>query len=555
MTTLDSKGYFQRDGRRIIPVGVNYWPASSGVEMWARWDPDEIRRDLDIVRGIGLDCVRFFLRWPDFEPSFGNYDEAMFGRLRDFLGWCRERGILAHPCMVVGFMSGGYFWPADKGGRNLYADPAVRAASAAFCAKAAATMRPFADTILGLDLGNELDCADAGASPAEIERWCREVTDAIRAAWPDVLIVSGLDSSPVMRECNWHIDAQPGTDFLSVHNYPVPEWNVVEFDGMTDPLCHDILPLNTLIARAFGPVMLQEFSTIISQGAPECESYLQPVVRGCRENGANGFLWWCLHDISAPVHPYDKSAFERRLGIVGKDGMVKPSLRGLVSLLREIAADPSDPPRHDPAECVGLYLPREIYGRDNPFNPGNDLSQVYCRLLAAYHILKRIGRNVMVVRGDLPIPEGLGALLVAGAALTGIESRAIAEWVAAGGSLLWSGADWRCWTEELDAVTGATPVDMRRPSEVDVELFGRTWKMDAASACGVRTVARETTADVVARSGDGLPAVFAHRYGRGACVTTTVSAEGSVIRLGARRAERDEWRAWFEGVLGILEGM
>ena len=553
MTTLDTEGYFQRDGKRIIPVGVNYWPASSGVEMWARWNPEEIRRDLDIVRENGLDCVRFFLRWPDFEPTFGNYDETMFDRLRDFLGWCRERAILAHPSLIVGFMSGGFFWPADKGNRNLYADPTVRAASTAFCAKAAAAMRPFADTILALDLGNELDCADASARPAEIERWCREATDAIRSVWPDVLIVSGLDSSPVMRECNWRVDSQPGTDFLSVHNYPVPEWNVVEFDGMTDPLCQDILPFNTLIARAFGPVMVQEFSTILSQGAPECESYNAAVVRGCRENGANGFLWWCLRDISAPIHPYLKSAFECRLGLVGDDGMVKPSLRGLVAMFREIATDTATPRHPDPADCVGLYLPREIYNNDNPYNPGNDLAQVYRRLLAAYHMLKRAGRDVIVVRGDRPLPARLGTLLIAGAVLTGGESKAIAEWVANGGRLLWSCADWHSWSKEFDAMTGATPVDMRRPRNVDVELFGRVWSIDTASVCYTRTIARETTAKVVARTSDGQPAVFAHRYGKGACVTTTVGAESSVINLGSRRDERDAWLPWFTGILGLLE--
>jgi hypothetical protein len=32
---LDEKGYFPPDGRRFVPVGVSYWPASRGVEMWS----------------------------------------------------------------------------------------------------------------------------------------------------------------------------------------------------------------------------------------------------------------------------------------------------------------------------------------------------------------------------------------------------------------------------------------------------------------------------------------------------------------------------------------
>lgn len=559
--TIDAEGYFMRGGRRIVPAGVNYWPASCGVEMWRRWDEEEIRRDLDTVAGLGLNCVRFFLRWPDFMPSLGVFDDAMFGRLAAFAGWCRERGILAHPCMVVGFMSGGLFWPAGKGSRNLYSDPEVRAASAAFCARAAATLRPFADTVLALDLGNELDCADCGGTPPEdIALWCREVTGAIRREWPDALVVSGLDSGPVMRDCPWHLDDQPGTDFLSVHNYPVPDWNVVDFDGMTDPFCQAILPFNTLVARSYGPVMVQEFSSIVNQGAPECESYNLPVVRDCFRNGANGFLWWCLRDIRSNAHPYPKAAFERRLGLVGEDGRPKPSLARLAALLRDIAEGRVLPGRAGAAAdapdgaAIGLYWPREIYSAGNPANPGNNLSEVYRRLLAAYYMAGRLGRRAEIVRGGMPLDPAPRTMVVAGAALTVPETEALEAWVAAGGRLLWSGADWHGWSEACDAMAGATPVDMKPARDIRVGLFGREWEIASAPACGTRCVARATTARVAAVSDDGLPAVFVNDHGAGRCVTVAASPEATVARLGADRERRDSWQAWFAGVLAILEG-
>jgi MoaA/NifB/PqqE/SkfB family radical SAM enzyme len=71
---LDREGFFSRGGERLVPVGVNYWPASCGVEMWQAWPEDEIRHDLDVVRDLGLNCVRFFLRWQEFEPAEGRYD-------------------------------------------------------------------------------------------------------------------------------------------------------------------------------------------------------------------------------------------------------------------------------------------------------------------------------------------------------------------------------------------------------------------------------------------------------------------------------------------------
>ncbi len=550
--TLAPEGYFHRNGRRIFPVGVNYWPGSCGVDMWQAWPEDELRHDLDVVRDLGFNCIRFFLRWPDFEPELGRYDERMFERLRQFVGWCAERGLLAHPALVTGFMSGAHYWPKGKDQRNLYADPIMVAHSAAYCAKAAAVLEPFHDTLLALDLGNELGCADAwGAPPAAVRNWCEAVTAAMRRVYPHALIVSGLDSGQVTTDYGWRLGEQPGTDFYSVHTYPVPSWNVVPFDGMTDPFCQAILPFNTLVARTFGPVMVQEFSSILTAGRPECEAYLVPMLAACRDHGANGFLWWCLRDVQARVHPYMKVGFEGRLGLVDSHDRVKPGLECVVDFMRALAAwqPPSGPA---PDDRVGLYWPREYYRRDNPFNPGNDPSPLYRRLLAAYYLLRRMGRPVVLVRGDQPIDPTLRTLVIPGAALMVDEVEAVAAWVGQGGHLLWSGPAWAQWTVVADELIGAQPVDIRMSRPVPVEAFGETWTLAHHPGDG-RTVARATTARVVAAGPDGLPMVLCRDHGRGRCVTVLAFAEESVASLGADRPARDRWQHWYEGIFGLLE--
>ena len=83
-----------------MPAGVNYWPASCGVEMWPSWPAAEIQHDLDLVSSLGLNSIRFFLRWQDFEPEAGHYDEAMFERLQQFLVVvCRSRTL--RPALLV----------------------------------------------------------------------------------------------------------------------------------------------------------------------------------------------------------------------------------------------------------------------------------------------------------------------------------------------------------------------------------------------------------------------------------------------------------------------
>ena len=50
-------------------------------------------QDLDLVRGLGLNCYRFSLEWSRIEPEAGRYDEAALTRYRAMLEACRARGI------------------------------------------------------------------------------------------------------------------------------------------------------------------------------------------------------------------------------------------------------------------------------------------------------------------------------------------------------------------------------------------------------------------------------------------------------------------------------
>ncbi len=42
-------------------LGINYWPRSSAMYMWDRFDVDEIGEDMARIKALGLDVVRFFL--------------------------------------------------------------------------------------------------------------------------------------------------------------------------------------------------------------------------------------------------------------------------------------------------------------------------------------------------------------------------------------------------------------------------------------------------------------------------------------------------------------
>jgi hypothetical protein len=412
-------------------------------------------------------------------------------------------------------------------------------------------MAPFHDTILAVDLGNELSCVPDSwsAPPAAVRRWSATMAAAIRSAYPQALVVSGLDSGPIFQDNGWRLGDLPGLDFLSVHTYPVPNWNVVPFDGMTDPFCQAILPFNTRVARAFAPVMVQEFSSILTCGGPECDSYLGAILPACRAAGANGFLWWCLRDIRTDRMPYAKHGFEGRLGLVGADDRVKPNLRGMMELFREFRdAGPVRPAASD----LGLYWPRQWYKRDNPQNPGNDATACYRRMLATHYSLAAQGRTAAIVRGDQPIPAGIRTLVVAGHALLCEESAALAAWVRQGGKLIWSGPTWSQWDTSVDAVLGAQPVDIRTPRPVTVECFGGRWALAHYPSDG-RCIARVTTARVIAAGDDGQPMVLANTLGKGRAVAVLAQPEETMLAVGADRAARDRWQRWHAGLLGEVE--
>ena len=551
MVTLDSAGYFTRDGQRFIPVGVNYWPASAGVELWQRWPADEIQRDLDLLPKLGLNCIRFFLRWQDFEPEAGIYDPVMFERFNQFLAWCGERRVLAHPSLFVGFMSGSVYWPRWVHGRNVFADPELQERSARFAEHATKVIQRHAGHVLAVDQGNELCCLaeSRAAAPRDIHNWCQAVNTGIRAASKGLLIVSGNEQQQVISDCGWRFGDQPGCDFYSMHGYPVPGWHAIPFDGMTDPLCQSLLPLYTKIARAFGPVLLQEFGTILTFGPKQQDTYLRALLPAAWQAGANGYLWWCFRDITSALQPYTKHAFESTLGLVDAHGQIKPGLEYFLQFAKEIQTRPAPAPA---ADAIGLYLPKQYYSRDNPHGTDNQPRDLARGLCVANYLLQQLGHTTRIVRGDQPLPADLHTLVIAGAHLGADEATALEPWVRAGNTLLWHAPDPFNWAAEYNQVIGAKPVDYRGARPIEIHAFGQAWHCESFPR-NMRVEVETTTAVVMARDTDGVPVLLRRRVGPGTVITVLPDVDENIARLSADRAARDRWLACYRGSLELAK--
>jgi hypothetical protein len=87
-------------------LGINYWPRRSATAMWERFDGGEISEDFARIAGLGLDTVRFFLRWDIFQPQADRLEPTMLERLETVVNLAAEAGLRAMPTLFCGYMSG-----------------------------------------------------------------------------------------------------------------------------------------------------------------------------------------------------------------------------------------------------------------------------------------------------------------------------------------------------------------------------------------------------------------------------------------------------------------
>ena len=50
-------------------LGVNYWPRRKAMYWWNNFDIGEVREEFRVIHEIGLNVVRIFLLWDDFQPE------------------------------------------------------------------------------------------------------------------------------------------------------------------------------------------------------------------------------------------------------------------------------------------------------------------------------------------------------------------------------------------------------------------------------------------------------------------------------------------------------
>jgi endo-1,4-beta-mannosidase len=342
-------------------VGVNYWPASSAMRWWQRFDAIEVDRDFARIRAAGGNMVRFFLLWEDFQPRADAVSERALTNLETVADTAERHGLRIMPTLFTGHMSGANFIPqwalggsapsqrfrviagnrvVERDMRNWYADPVVMEAQALLareCAKALAGH----PALWGWDLGNENSNCCIPPTADDGVRWLERIASEIRSADPSCGVTIGIHMEDLEEDRRiGPAEAARVCDVLCMHGYPIyASWARSPEDSELLTFLADV---TRWLAGGEKDLLFAEFGAPTRDGDPEAERiagasllseedaarYTAAAFDRLREAGTTGGLVWCYADYDRAIWtepPLDRAPHERHFGLWRADGTPKPA--------------------------------------------------------------------------------------------------------------------------------------------------------------------------------------------------------------------------------------
>ncbi|MFH2068447.1 MAG: cellulase family glycosylhydrolase [Candidatus Omnitrophota bacterium] len=324
--------------------------------MWQKFNPKDINNDFELLKSLGINTVRIFFLWEDFqnikEFYVGPWDqkEPYDKRLSDWketetlvnpemvdhfdqvLEIAKKRRLGLIPTLFTAWMSGIFFDPPFRKDRNIFTDPTILRYQTAYC-RFFAQRYQNEKQILAWDLANEQNCVlscpnhDAGwlwthLLANEIKRWDKN--------HPVTSGMHGLDNTRAGKSGFALKDLAETLDFLCVHPYPL--FQAAECPDRSDNIRTSFLAsFQNRLYEGIGkkPVMAEEFGTLGDSFMSEKigTEYIRMALYRLYGAGSLGALFWCGFNFEHRYEPpYDYHPMEQQLGLFNKDG--KPNLIG-----------------------------------------------------------------------------------------------------------------------------------------------------------------------------------------------------------------------------------
>ncbi len=407
-------------------LGVNYWPRRKAMYWWANFDADEVREEFELIASLGMNTVRLFLLWDDWQPTA---DSVSVERMKDFAIVCdiaAENNLQLDVTFFTGHMSGPNWSPrwlldadavpyapapanyirqvvsegqiVESAYRNMFHDAqAIRAAK--LLLKTVVTEFKDHDAIWMWNLGNEPDLFAQPNSAQAGREWVKTMSDLIREIDDSHDVTCGLHVANIITDNGLHIDKIfAETDVAVMHGYPmyIP-WARDELDA-------DFMPFLCALTTALcgKPTLAEEWGGCTSPDSAESvvwewesyrgiqrkqfmageqalADYIERTLPKLQEVGSTGSVFWCFADYAEelwdrpPCDPHG-AKHERHFGLVRPDGSLKPH----AEVIRQFAA--TNPLVQEATRTVTLDITADEYYQ----NPSEHAQRLYQKYLSHY---------------------------------------------------------------------------------------------------------------------------------------------------------------------------
>ena len=333
-----------------LALGVNYWASHAAVEMWRKWDAKEVEKDFAVLKEHGLTLLRVFPNWRDFQPivevhsnsngydkprethiktteaprpdtpeGYAGVDPVMMDRFGEFCDLADKYGMKFIVCIMTGQMTSRLFVPPALDRMNLYTDPYALKWEGRFYEY---FVRRFRDRkcIVAWETGNETRILSSCEQEALAETWLRYTHSIIRLNDPTRPVI-GPDSVHITDRHPWSIDVIASqSDVASVHPY----YFRTKFGTMGSFEYMSRVPADCRAAADISgrPAFVEEHNVRRSDmGRGErLESFSRAQLWNLWAADCRGLLWWCAFDQTGTyMSPYNNYFPCQELGVFTRD--------------------------------------------------------------------------------------------------------------------------------------------------------------------------------------------------------------------------------------------
>ena len=345
-------------------LGCNWWASHAGTNMWRDWDESVVESDIKRLKESGIDVMRVFPLWNDFQPlrmhrQFGNneremrigeqplpftkegragIDPVMVDRFEILCDIAAKYDVRLIVGLITGWMSGRMHAPEAFTGCDLITDSRVVMWQIKFVKYMVERFKGHS-AVAAWDLGNECNCLQGNVTQSEAYLWASAITNAIKSVDNTRPVISGMHGTFPNEGTVWRAENLGEIlDVLCTHPYPIftPHCDTDPLGEMKSVLhstAETMMYANTSGAVAF----VEEIGTLGPMISSEevAGEYIRAAAISAWAHDLRGFVWWCANEQSLLTHtPYDWNSVERELGLFRTDGTKKPVLEAMSEVSR-----------------------------------------------------------------------------------------------------------------------------------------------------------------------------------------------------------------------------